>query len=166
MQEFRKLELGDKEKLEKLIVMVEDTLENKYFWLPISDESRDHFFDDEWTYFLGAFENNELIAAVGLFFNKHEYGESAKKLGISDGKTAEIGRAMVSPNHRRKGLMKVITEKLINYAKIHGIQFLVATSHPQNKPSQISLESLGMEKRAFCVKTQKYERDIFILEID
>ena len=67
MQELRKLELRDKNQLEQLIEKISINLENEFFWLPITDESREHFFDDKWTYFLGMFEKEKLIAAVGLF---------------------------------------------------------------------------------------------------
>lgn len=166
MLELRKLEVCDKDKLEELIKKINIDLENENFWLPITIESKEHFFDDEWTYFLGMFNKEELIAAVGLFFNENEYEESEKILKLQKYKIAEIGRAMVSPEYRHNGLMKKITKELIGYAKKQGVQYLIATAHPQNIPSQITLEALGMVKKASCVKHGKYERDIYLLRID
>ena len=164
--ELRKLEISDKDKLEKLIQTTEENLENEFFWLPITIESREHFFDNEWTYFLGMFDKDNLIAAVGLFFNKNEYGESEKILKLENYKIAEIGRAMVTPEYRHNGLMNKITKELITYAKKQGIQYLIATVHPQNIPSQKTAAALGMKKREHCVKHGKYERDILLLELD
>lgn len=166
MQELRKLELRDKNQLEQLIEKISINLENEFFWLPITDESREHFFDDKWTYFLGMFEKEKLIAAVGLFLNKNEYEESAKKLQLQDKNIAEIGRAMVLPEYRNNGYMKQITKELVKYAEGHGIKYLVATAHPQNIPSQKALEALGMIRKGSCIKQGKYERDIFFLKND
>jgi len=47
--ELRKLTIKDSESLEQLIAIIETTLENKEFWLPINEESRRHFFDGDWT---------------------------------------------------------------------------------------------------------------------
>ncbi len=164
MGELRKLELKDKDKLEELIIRISIEIENEYFWLPINNESREHFFDKKWTYFLGMFEEDELIAAVGLFFNRNEYEESEKILEIENYNNAEIGRAMVLSKYRHNGLMKKITKELITYAKEHEIQYLIATAHPENMPSKKSLEAVGMVKKAHCLKLKKYERDIYLLK--
>lgn len=166
MLKTRKLVIDDKYKLEELIKQIENNLENEQLWLPINIKSREHFFDDEWTYFLGMFDKNKLIAAVGLFFNENEYKESVKILQIDNCKIAEIGRAMVTPEYRHKGLMKKIMLELINYSKRQGIQYLVATVHPQNIASQKTVTSLGMKKKEYCIKQGKYERDIFLLKLD
>ena len=70
--EIRKLEKSDNQKLEDLIKNVENNLEDETFWLPITTKSRENYFNNSWTYFLGAFENDELIGAAALFFNENE----------------------------------------------------------------------------------------------
>jgi GNAT superfamily N-acetyltransferase len=151
MMELRKLEVCDKDKLEELIQQTETNLGNELFWLPIGIESREHFFDDDWTYFLGMFDKEKLIAAVGLFLNKNEYGESEKILQLENYKIAEIGRAMVAPEYRYKGLMNKITQELIIHAKNQGIQYLVATVHPQKYSKSKSGRCLGNgEERTLC----------------
>lgn len=166
MLNLRKLEVQDNNKLEELIKTIEGSLENEEFWLPITMESREHFFDEEWTYFLGMFDKEKLVAAVALFFNKNEYEESQKKLKLEKYKIAEIGRAMVLPEYRHKRLMKKITNQLITHSKELGIQYLIATVHPKNIPSQVTIENLGLIKKEKCIKQGKYERDIFLMKND
>lgn len=166
MLKLKRLELNDKIKLEELIKQIENNLENERFWLPINIESREHFFDDEWTYFLGIFDKDKLIAAVGLFFNENEYGETKKILQLQGYKIAEIGRAMVAPGYRGKGLMIKIMKQLIDHAKKQGYQYLVATVHPQNTASQKSVIALGMNKKDSYVKPGGFKRDIFLLKLD
>ena len=54
--EFRKLTIADKEQLDTLITIIESTLDQKDFWLPINSISRKHFFDNSWTEFYGLFD--------------------------------------------------------------------------------------------------------------
>ena len=163
--EIRKLTLTDKMQLDCLINEVENTLVNKTYWLPITETSREHFFDDEWTFFLGAFENGKLVGAVGLFFNENEYGESKRVLGLCSKDVAEYGRAMVSPLYRNKGVMKELSQRLLQYASKFGKKYIIATVHPDNTPSQQVIKSLGFKKKAFVTKLDIYDRDIMLLEV-
>lgn len=160
----RKLEKRDKEQLENLIDEITNNLENEYFWLTINDESRSHFFDESWTYFLGMFDGDKLIATAGLFLNENEYLESQSLLKLEKYKVAEIGRAMVSPEYRGRGMMKIITEELVSEAEHRGIEYLLATAHPSNMPSIKSLESIGMKKEAYFVKNEFFERNIYLMK--
>ena len=58
---YKKLTIYDKEKLEYLIKTIKINLSNNKWWLPINKILRDHFFDDDWTYFLGLFDDEKLI---------------------------------------------------------------------------------------------------------
>lgn len=162
---IRKLGMNDKSKLNDLIIEVEKNLINDTFWLPITKISRDHFFDEEWTYFLGAFEGDELIGAVALFFNENEFGESRKILEIDSTNLAEYGRAMVKPSFQGKGIMKMLSKQIIEYAGSIGIQRIIATVHPSNISSQMVVKFMGFQKKGFVKKNNIYDRDIFLLEI-
>lgn len=163
--EIRKLDKSDSQKLEALIKNVEDNLEDKTFWLPITDKSREHFFEESWTYFLGAFDGDELIGAAGLFFNEHEFGESCKALGIKNDNIAQYGRAMIRSDYRNKGIMKQILGNLLEHAKKIGIKKIVATVHPKNIPSQKVLTNFKFDNKLKVVKNNRYERYIFLLEL-
>ena len=163
--EFRKLEKSDSKKLEDLIKNVEDNLEDDTFWLPITEKSRENYFNNDWTYFLGAFEDDELIGAAALFFNENEFGESCKALGISFDGIAEYGRAMVRFDKRNKGIMKQILAGLLEEAKHIGIKKVIATVHPNNIPSQKILIDFKFDNKLKVVKSDKYERYIFLLDL-
>lgn len=160
---FRLLSQNDKTQLDYLISTIELNLTNKEFWLPIDETSREHFLDLNWTIFIGCFKNDALVAAAGLFLNAYEYSESLKYLNIS-GSIAEIGRLMVSPEYRGNDLAYTLSKQLINIAKLKNIDYLLATSHPNNLPSQITLKKLGFSKKANYIK-QIYSRDILCMEV-
>lgn len=158
---IKKVESGDSGQFFEMVKEIEDNLASPAYWLPMTEIAKEHFFDDTWTYFLGAYEGEKLIGAVGLFFNEYEYGESADVLQLDRAACAEIGRAMVRPQYRGRGLMRTLAEKLIALAKEKGIENLIATVHPQNMPSQKTFLKLGFEKKAHVVKLEGFERDIF-----
>ena len=163
--EIKKLSIKDKNQLEALISVVEENIENRDFWLPINNISKEHFFDESWTEFIGMFEGDALIAAVALFFNEHEYGESLRELGVKGKKVAEIGRAMVHPDYRGHNILYQLNLCLLKEAKEKNIDMLLATIHPQNLPSQKSFQKLGMKKQHTYVKGNAYLRDIYTLDI-
>jgi RimJ/RimL family protein N-acetyltransferase len=159
------LGLSDLNQYNDLIKAVEDNLETKTFWLPITEKSRSHFFDKEWTRILGTFDGDKLIGAVGLFLNENEFGDSCKVLQIGNEGVAEYGRAMVLPEYRNHGVMTELSKRIIKYAEIIGIEVIVATVHPNNVASQSVVQKMGFKKRAFVVKNNEYDRDVFLLEV-
>ena len=159
---LRQLTDADKIGLDLLIQDVEASLPDEKFWLPISKTSKSHFFDDEWTYFLGAFEDDQLVGAAALFFTENEWGESKQTIGIESTSIAEFGRAMVRSDFRGKGIMNIIANELMQVAKEKPVDYMLATVHPDNIPSRRAVKKMGMEKAGFCVKDGCFERDIFL----
>ncbi len=162
---IRKLSPDDSAALFELIDIIEADLPDKSFWLPIDKLSRDNFLNDEWTEFYGAFDGGILAGASALFYNEHEYGGSKRILGLDRSNVAEIGRAMVRPEYRGRNLLFKINSVLLDVAEKKGIEYVLSTVHPGNIPSRSSLQKLGMNKAASCVKNEIYPRDIFLIEL-
>jgi RimJ/RimL family protein N-acetyltransferase len=161
-------QLGEKDSpaYEALIAEIEGNLVNEKFWYPINDLSREHFFDETWTYLLGLFSGDELLASGGLFFNENEFGESQRILHLESHHLAEIGRIMTRPKYRDRGYIGRVTRGLMEHAReLPDIDYVVATAHPDNIPSQKALSALGMHVEASCIKSGSYPRDIFVLKI-
>jgi RimJ/RimL family protein N-acetyltransferase len=164
--DFKKLTVEDEKALDGLFDAIEDALPDERYWLPVDAISKVHFFDPAWTDFYGFFDGNRLIAAVALFYNEHEYGESVEQLKMQDKKIAEVGRAMVHPEYRGQGLLCCLIEELIPIAKEKGKQMLLATVHPENLPSQKSFLRAGFTKRLTYVKKSGFTRDIFTYSLE
>lgn len=163
--EIKVLTIDNKCELEELITNIEDNLENDKWWLPIQEKAYENFFNEDWTIFVGAFDNNKLVGASALFFNEFEYGESVSTLNIESDKVAEIGRCMVLPNYRGKNLMHCMNLKLIEIAKSKEIEYLIATAHPNNNPSNNSLRKIGMKFKNKINKYNDYERNIYLKKL-
>lgn len=162
---FRKLTKNDANQLFSLIDKIENALVDKNFWLPLNDTAKDHFFDPGWTEFFGFFENGALISAVALFYNEHEFGESADYLKISKEGLAEVGRAMVRPDKRGQGLLLQMLELLKEEARKRNIKTLLATVYPQNLPSKKSFLSAGFTLEDTYTKSCGFERSIFLYSL-
>ena len=148
---IRVLDKNDKAALEQLIFTIENALPVPEWWIPIDDIERSHFFDADWTCFLGAFnDDNELVAASALFFNEHEFAEEAEKLGLDIHSTnvAEVGRCMVHPDFRGHNLMCELNKRLCSIARNRGIDTILAVAHPDNVASNSSFRRLGAELKA------------------
>lgn len=163
--EIRKLTIDDQAGLDNLINTIETNLERRDFWLPINTTSREHFFDSVWTEFYGIFHNSKLIAASALFYNKHEFKESAAAIGMENTVIAEIGRCMVHPDFRGKNLLYKINCELLKVAAEKRIECILATIHPDNLPSQKSFQKLGLKKELTYTKSNGYVRDIYTLKL-
>ena len=162
---IRKLTIDDRDALYDLISVIESTLPNVEFWLPIKDEAREHYFDDSWTEFYGAFIDDELIGVSALFYNPFEFGESLQQLGMSPEGVAEVGRSMVHPDHRGNNVLASINKVLMERARSKGLRFLLATIHPDNAPSQSSFRGLGFVKRTTYLKSDGFVRDIYTFDL-
>ena len=130
---IRVLDKNDKAALEQLIYTIENALPVAEWWIPIDDIERSHFFDADWTCFLGAFnDDNELVAASALFFNEHEFAEELNK-------------------------------RLCSIARNRGIDTILAVAHPDNVASNSSFRRLGAELKATATVFGSYQRNMYIL---
>lgn len=163
--EFRLLNTSDKTQLENLLKITSKNVQNPKFWLPISHVSKEHFLDKSWTVFNGCFINDELVATAGLFINPHEYSDSLQYLNLGDCEVAELGRLMVEPTCQGNHLSYHVSKTLIEIARQRGVEYLIATSHPNNIPSQKILHKLGFEKKSYFVKNFNYQRDILVKKL-
>lgn len=162
---IRKLTESDRDALWELVSVVESTLVRSDFWLPIEEVSREHFLDDSWTEFHGAFEGDRLIGASALFYDIFEFGENLDVLGIGPESVAEVGRSMVHPDHRGRNILLSINESLVPVARDRGLTMLLATVHPENVPSQASFRRLGFERKATYMTCYGMTRDILTYDL-
>ena len=167
MFEIKKIGVDEADRLKALIADIENSLPDKLFWLPIKEKEEANFFNDEWTYFVGVFDREDLVAAAALFFNEFEFGDSLRSIGVERELfpfCAEIGRCMVKPSCRGMNFMSSMIEVLAEEARTRGKKYLIATAHPQNTASRRSLEKAGMKKIAETIKCGIYPRCIYMMK--
>ena len=166
--EIAQLSIKHSSALNELLRTVENSLDNNDFWLPINSKSRENFFNTDWTRFYGAFIDDKLVGAVGLFFNQHEFGESFGVLKnnvveVSEcDSVVEVGRLMVHPQFRNIGVGKTLVKEVLKSAI--GYDLIIATVHPDNVPSKSIFTDLGFidgctyKKKCGYIRTITYKQ--------
>jgi RimJ/RimL family protein N-acetyltransferase len=162
MVNIRILTESDAVALDNLIDVIENNLEHKEWWMPISKKSRSLFFDGKSAVIMGAFDGDKLVASSGLFF--FEVLSETNVSTLND-ELAEIGRCMVLPEYRGDNLMLKLNRELVTKARELGKKGLVATSHPDNAASCRSLETLGFTKKCLAKKWNNYSRNYYTYNI-
>jgi RimJ/RimL family protein N-acetyltransferase len=153
----------DSDALDNLINTIVTNMEHEEWWKPISKKARGMFFDGKSAILVGAFnENNQMVAASGLFFFEMLSDTNISTLNRG---LAEIGRGMVMPEYRGDNLMLRLNRELVEEARKLGKRRLVATSHPDNAASCRSLEQLGFTKKCLVRKWNNYSRNYYTYDI-
>jgi RimJ/RimL family protein N-acetyltransferase len=147
--------------------VITKNLTNPDMFMPFEEHVIDNMFGENSTLFAyGAFCDNTLVAMSLYDTNNAEFEELVNALGLDKScKIAELGVCMTLPEYRGNNLMHVINTELVNVAKQNGFDYLVATAHPQNTPSNTSLKKLGMQCGATIIRAGHYERNVYYIKL-
>lgn len=168
MIEIKRLDKNNQQDFIEFNRVIADNLQNSKWFIPFSQENLLHTFDEGSSLVVyGAFVDG-VLACISLFdMNWAEFEEVALAVGetIKQKKGAELGGCMVLPSFRGKNLMLEVNKALISVAKEMGIEYFVATAHPDNVASNRSLQKLGMEQKKTIIRCGEYLRNVYFLEI-
>lgn len=167
MKEIKRLTSIDHQDFININKAIRENIANPDWFMPFSEEDLQNTFDSDSTLVIyGAFIDNTL-GAVSLFdTDKNEFCELANACGVSADKGAELGGSMVLPSFRGQNLMYEINAKLIEVAKEMGLEYFVATVHPDNIASNSSVKKLGMKYVTTITRAGGYLRNVYILKFN
>ena len=162
---IRFLTENNKKQYFSVLEIVEQNLENKNFWLPVSDEERKTFFDQSKILQIGAFEGEKLVGALGLYIDESVFGSAFEHLEIKN-KTgvAKVGRAMVLPEFRRKKILHLMMQTALEKAKSLNFNCVFAIAHPQNIASCSYLKKIGFKALKTFTTPNGYLRNLYFLD--
>lgn len=167
MIEIKRLDKNNQQDFIEFNRVIADNLQNSKWFIPFSQENLLHTFDEGSSLVVyGAFVDG-VLACISLFdMNWAEFEEVALAVGVDKKrKGAELGGCMVLPTFRGKNLMFEVNKALISVAKEMGIEYFVATAHPDNVASNRSLQKLGMEQKKTIIRCGEYLRNVYFLEL-
>lgn len=167
MIEIKRLDKNNQQNFIEFNRVIADNLQNSKWFIPFSQENLLHTFDEGSSLVVyGAFVDG-VLACISLFdMNWAEYEEVALAVGVDKQKKgAELGGCMVLPSFRGKNLMLEVNKELKTVAKKMGIEYFVATAHPDNVASNRSLQKLGMEQKKTIIRCGEYLRNVYFLEL-
>lgn len=135
MIEYRNADLNDISELVRLRIVFLQEMGNKA--ISIEDENlrkvlyeyfEERVLKNEFVAYL-ALENNEIIATSGLCF--YTLPPSYKNL---TGKVAYIMNMYTSPSYRKRGIAKVLFQKIVEEAKIRGYKYISLHATEKGRP--------------------------------
>ena len=164
--ELIRLNRSHKNDFKKINDITEKELENPEFFIVFFTEDEidnilENSIKDDKTIFYGYFNEKELFSISGLFLDIEDLKYELETLNIQTNYCAEIGASMTLKSARGKKCMLNINKKLIEVAKDKGLKYIIATAHPDNIASNISLRNLNM-KFIKEFSRQSFPRNLYI----
>ncbi|MCR5312668.1 MAG: GNAT family N-acetyltransferase [Bacteroidaceae bacterium] len=150
------------EEMSKQIVA---NLPREDFLIPMSEAEYDETFkkgSPDVVYAL--FEGENMVATSSMLHDVRDYASEPEMSDILLGKCIEIGECMVLPSHRGQNLMFMLNNLIIDTARERGVEYILATAHPDNIASNTSLQHLGLK----LIKTfdrHGYLRNLYAMKL-
>lgn len=163
---YKRILSKDNEQVKKIITIVLNELENKDFFISISEDELEDIYNDEICILYGAYDKDKLVAMAKLDLNnQYDVVELKQCLNIEKYQVAELGRYLCMPEYRRKGIMKDLQKLLISEAKKLDYDYLVVTAHPQNIASNKIILKEDFELKITRMLSNGYYRNIYLKDI-
>ena len=163
--EIKKIEKSYHKELKGLIKTVAKALPKKEWLITPSEEAIENLFESELFDYWGVFENDKLLAISSLSYDEEDFADIVKLLGIEGKNVAEIAECMTLPQARGNNFMFKINSVLFQRAREKGIEYLIATAHPDNNASNHSLQKLGMEIKGQFYRYGKNLRNYLVMKL-
>ena len=163
--EIKKLEKRHHKELKDLIKIIVENLPKREWLITPTEEEIENIFENDMVDYWGVFENEKLLAISSLAFDESDFIEIVKLLGIENAKVAEIAECMTLPEARGNNYMLKINKILVQRAKEMGVEYIIATAHPENVASNASLQKLGMSIAGQFYRYGKNYRNYLVMKI-
>ena len=163
---IKTLNIKDEKNYLELIDDVVNNMENKsWFIQPTAEEQKNWFLEKDKFLTLGFFDNKKLVGASSFVFGVEGMEDVLKFINITSQKVCEIGPCIVCKEFRGKNIMLKLNQKLLKLAKERGIEYVVATAHPDNVASNKSLQKLGLSLFGQFKRNKTFLRNVYVLKI-
>ncbi len=167
MKEYRRLTHNDVEIFYNINQEIAKHLTNTEWFSPFGLESAKHILGENNTHVVyGCFIDGEL-AGVSLFdYDKEQCAWLSKAVNADPAKWgAEVGGSIVLPKFRGQNIMFEINDIIKKKAKEMGVDYFVATAHPDNIASNSSLKKLGLEYKTILTKANGSLRNVYYMDL-
>lgn len=161
--EIRHLTKEDRKIFDEFNGVILGTLKNKEWFIPF--DKTDDVLAPSHDYFLGRFDGEKLVAISALIYDEHFLEELRRNTGLEKQKIAEVGGSMVLPEYRGQNFMLGLNKMLVQKAKDDGLEYLVATVHPDNVASRTSAETLGFKLHSVFMRKGKFLRNLYVMKL-
>lgn len=141
------------------------TLAAPDFLIPMTEEEyNDTYTDENQDVVYGIFDGNRLVATSSLLHDVRTYASNPELSEVLKHSCIEIGESMVLPEYRGNDYMLRLNNLIKDEAKRQGVEYMLATAHPDNIASNTSLRHLGYTKVKEFVRCG-YRRNLHLLDL-
>lgn len=166
MKEIKRLTKAHHEDFKRINAETRKTLANPSWFMPFSEEVLETLLNENSPLVVYGCFIDGTLAGVSLFDTTYEeFAQLVEILGVTDKKVAELGGSMVLPEFRGQHVMYDVNVALMQAAREMGIEYFVATAHPDNIASNSSLKKLGMELKTTITRAGGYLRNVYLLKL-
>lgn len=163
---YKEIEEKDKVKILDLMDKVINNLERPEFYF-IGDKEKElqRMFDLEYVYNLGAYDNEKLVGITQLYVDQEDLKEYIDILRLKKYKVCELGSALVLKEYRNRGIMKNLINIQKDKAKQFKFDYMIATVHPENVPSNIVFKKSGFTIKKQSIINNQYLRNLYQIKL-
>ncbi len=135
------------------------------FLIPMTEEE----YDDTYTeqnpdVVYGIFDGDRLVATSSLLHDVRAYASTPELSEVMKHSCIEIGESMVLPEYRGHDYMLRLNNLIKDEARRQGVEYMLATAHPDNIASNTSLSHLGYKLVKEFVRSG-YRRNLYLLDL-
>lgn len=143
---FKRIFKEDEKQVRTLVNNVFENLVREDFLIPWTEEQMGRFFNTDYSFLLGAYDDNKLIAMSQIFTPREIEEEYYDILNVSKSKSiCELGGFLVLPEYRNKGIMTKLSEMSCELVNELNFDYIISTVHPENIASNKIVQKLGFE---------------------
>ncbi len=167
MKEFKRLTKENVDEVYQINLEIGKSLVNPDWFHPFSKESIERFLGENSTHVVyGCFIDGEL-AGVSLYdYDKEQCAWLSKACNMPESeKGAELGGSVVLPKFRGENIMFDINEILKEEGKKQGLDYFVATAHPDNIASNKNIQKQGFQLITTGINPNGIIRNIYLLKL-
>lgn len=165
MLQFRKIQKAELEAFASLSTEVINNLERKEFFIPFYEKDYEDIFDENKIILYGAYDEDKLVGTAQLFISENYVAELKENLNMSNSKIAKLGRYLVLPDYRNRGIIKQLQRILIEAAKQLNYDYITIIAHPENIYSNKAILSTGAELKKVFITNSGYTRNLYLLNL-
>ena len=134
----------DRSKHKAMSQEIVKTLAAPDFLIPMTEEEYDDTYTEEnQDVVYGIFDGERLVATSSLLHDVRAYADNKELSEVMKHSCIEIGESMVLPEYRGNGYMLRLNNLIKDEARRQGVEYMLATAHPDNIASNTSLYHLG-----------------------
>mgnify|MGYP002423808280 CR=1 FL=1 len=163
---YKEIEKKDKAKILDLMDNVINSLERPEFYF-IGDKKKElqRMFDLEYVYNLGAYDSEKLVGITQLYVDQEDLKEYIDILRLTKYKVCDLGSALVLKEYRNRGIMQNLIKMQIEKAINLKFNYVIATVHPENIPSNTVFKKSGFSIKKKCIVNNQYLRNLYQIKL-